>query len=153
MRTAEVARAAGHSGIGTTLSANPLAVAALNACLAHVITAANHDRMELQAARLATGLEAAFKRVHVPWQVSRVGARLEFGRAPAPRTGRQSIDAIDHELEAAMHLYLLNRGFLLTPFHNMMLVSPVTGAAQVDAFLGAFNAALDEFAPLLRDAA
>lgn len=149
IRTADAARAAGHSGIGTTLSANPLAIAALNASLAHVITAANHDRMELQSVRLAAGLEAAFQRTPIPWQVSRVGARLEFGLAPAPRTGRQSVDAIDHDLEAAMHLYLLNRGFLLTPFHNMMLVSPVTSAAQVDAFLGAFDAALAEFAPLL----
>jgi glutamate-1-semialdehyde 2,1-aminomutase len=153
IRAGDAAREAGHSGIGTTLSANPLAIAALNASLAHVITAANHDRMELQATRLANGLEAAFQRRQIPWQVSRVGARLEFGRAPAPRTGRQSVDAIDHDLEAAMHLYLFNRGFLLTPFHNMMLASPVTSAAQVDAFLGTFDAALDEFASLLGEAA
>ena len=83
----------------------------------------------------------------MPWQVSRVGARLEFGRAPAPRTGRQSVEAIDHDLEGALHLYLLNRGFLLTPFHNMMLASPVTTQSQVDAFLAAFDTALGEFAP------
>jgi glutamate-1-semialdehyde 2,1-aminomutase len=153
IRSADATRAAGHSGIGTTLSANPLAIAALHASLTHVITAANHERMELQALRLATGIDAAFQRRHIPWQVSRVGARLEFGPAPAPRTGRQSIDGIDHDLEAALHLYLLNRGFLLTPFHNMMLASPVTTAAQVDAFLGAFDVALAEFAPLLKDAA
>jgi glutamate-1-semialdehyde 2,1-aminomutase len=153
MRAADVAREAGHSGIGTTLSANPLAIAALNASLAHVITAASHDHMELQAARLAAGIEAAFQRRQMAWQVSRVGARLEFGRAPAPRTGRQSVDAMDHELEAAMHLYLLNRGFLLTPFHNMMLASPVTSAAQVAAFLAVFDTALDEFAPLLKERA
>jgi glutamate-1-semialdehyde 2,1-aminomutase len=153
IRAADATRAAGHSGIGTTLAANPLAIAALNACLAQVITAANHDRMELQASRLGSGIESVFRRRQIPWQVSRVGARLEFGPAPAPRTGRQSVDAIDHALEAALHLSLFNRGFLLTPFHNMMLASPVTSAAQVDAFLGAFDAALEEFAPLMRGAA
>jgi glutamate-1-semialdehyde 2,1-aminomutase len=58
--------------------------------------------------------------------------------------------AVDHELENALHLWLLNRGFLLTPFHNMMLASPVTTVAQVDAFLAAFDTALAEFAPIMR---
>ncbi len=150
IRAADAAREAGHSGIGTTLSANPLAIAALQACLAEVITPENHAHMESQAQRLAQGIEAALRAKYIPWQVSRVGARLEFGRSPAPRTGRQSVDAVDHELEGALHLYLLNRGFLLTPFHNMMLASPVTTSAQVDAFLDAFDAALQEFAPIMR---
>jgi glutamate-1-semialdehyde 2,1-aminomutase len=152
LRAADARRAAGHSGIGTTLSANPLAIAALNACLAEVITVQNHAHMESLAQRLAQGIAAALQQRQVPWQVSRVGARLEFGRAPAPRTGRQSVEAVDHELESALHLYLLNRGFVLTPFHNMMLVSPATTLAQVDAFLGTFAAALDLFAPTMRGA-
>ena len=106
--------------------------------------------MEARAQQLASGIEAALQRQQVNWQVSRVGARLEFGPAPAPLTGRQSVQAIDHELEGALHLYLLNRGFLLTPFHNMMLASPVTTEAQVDAFLTVFSTALDEFAPMMR---
>ena len=147
---ADSRRAPGHSGIGTTLAANPLALAALRANLAEVLTPENFATMERCAARLQAGIEAAFREHALDWQVSRVGARLEFGRAPAPRTGRASIESIDHGLEAALHLWLLNRGFLLTPFHNMMLASPVTGAAEVDSFLAAFGAALREFAPLMR---
>jgi glutamate-1-semialdehyde 2,1-aminomutase len=149
---ANALREAGHSGIGTTLAANPLVIAALNASLVAVVTPQNHALMEARAQRLAHGVQSALQRAQVNWQVSRVGARLEFGRAPAPRTGRQSIEAVDHALEAALHLYLLNRGFLLTPFHNMMLTSPVTTAAQVDAFLHAFDASLQEFAPIMRAA-
>jgi glutamate-1-semialdehyde 2,1-aminomutase len=140
------------AGSGTTLAANPLAVAALNASLAEVITPQSHAHMETLAQRLEQGIASALQAAAVPWQVSRVGARLEFGPAPAPRTGRQSIAAADHELEAALHLHLLNRGFVLTPFHNMMLVSPATTAAQVDAFLEAFAAALSVFAPIMRGA-
>ncbi len=147
---ADARRESGHSGIGTTLAANPLAIAALAASLAHLHVPATYRVMEARAQQLASGIEAALQRHQVNWQVSRVGARLEFGPAPAPRTGRQSVQAIDHELEGALHLYLLNRGFLLTPFHNMMLASPVTTEAQVDAFLTVFSTALDEFAPLMR---
>ncbi len=147
LRAADAQRESGHSGIGTTLSANPLALAALAASLATLHTAETYRVMEARAAQLAAGIEAALRRHAVPWQVSRVGARLEFGPAPAPRTGRESLDAIDHELEGALHVFLLNRGFLLTPFHNMMLASPVTGTAQIDAFLAAFDLALREFAP------
>jgi glutamate-1-semialdehyde 2,1-aminomutase len=150
IRAADVLREPGHSGIGTTLAANPLAIAALHASLAGVVTEANHALMEQGAARLANGLAAALRSHQLDWQVSRVGARLEFGRAPAPRTARESIAAIDHELEGALHLYLLNRGFLLTPFHNMMLVAPATTAAQVDALLAALEAAMVEFAPWMR---
>jgi glutamate-1-semialdehyde 2,1-aminomutase len=147
IRAADAQRGSGHSGIGTTLAANPLAIAALNANLAEVATAANFALMERKAAQLAVGLEATLRAYRVGWQVSCVGARLEFAPRPEPRTARESLAAIDHELEGALHLYLLNRGFLLTPFHNMMLVSPVTTGPQIAAFLATFDAALGEFAP------
>ncbi len=150
LRAAGARRASGHSGIGTTLAGNPLAIAALHASLGEVATAASHARMEQGATRLAAGLEVALLRHGTGWQVSRVGARMEFGTTPAPRTGRESVLAIDHDLNATLHLYLLNRGFLLTPFHNMLLVSPVTSDAQVDAFISAFDVALEEFAPWMR---
>jgi glutamate-1-semialdehyde 2,1-aminomutase len=149
MREAEAARESGHSGLGTTLSANPLALAALAASLTQLMTAANHDHMNRRAAQLAGGIEAAFAARALAWQVSRVGARLEFGRGRPPRNGTESLAALDHDLEAAMHLYLLNRGFLLTPFHNMMLMSPATTPQQVDRFLACFAGCLDEFEPLL----
>ena len=147
---ADALRDSGHSGIGTTLSANPLAIAALHASLSEVITAENFRLMEARAAQLERGILAAFARHRLAWQVSRVGARLEFVRSPAPRTGRQSVEGLDHELEQAMHLYLLNRGFLLTPFHNMMLTSPLTTAAQVDDFLAVFDGALAVFGDRMR---
>lgn len=152
IRAADVRRESGHSGIGTTLAGNPLAIAALHASLGEVATAASHARMEQGAARLAAGLQAALHRHGTGWQVSRVGARMEFGCTPAPRTGRESVLAIDHDLNATLHLYLLNRGFLLTPFHNMLLVSPVTSDAQIDAFINVFDAALEEFAPWMHAA-
>jgi len=149
LRVADAKRESGHSGIGTTLAANPLAIAALAASLAHLHTPATYRLMEQRAGQLGAGISAALQRHGIAWQVSRVGARLEFGPAPAPRTGRQSMESIDHALEGALHLYLLNRGFLLTPFHNMMLASPVTTEGQVDAFLATFDTALVEFAPLM----
>ncbi len=149
LRLAEAAREPGHSGLGTTLSANPLALVALQASLTQLMTVANHDHMNRLAAQLASAIESAFRARGLGWQVSRVGARLEFGRGVPPCNGSQSLAAIDHDLEGAMHLYLLNRGFLLTPFHNMMLVSPATTAGQVTAFLSAFSDCLDEFSGLM----
>jgi len=152
MRAADAVRESGHSGLGTTLAANPLALAALAASLAHLMTRENHARMNLLAASLADGIEAAFAARGILWQVSRVGARLEFGPGPPPRTGTESLAAIDHALVSAMRLYLLNRGVLLTPFHTMMLVSPATTPAQVERFLVTFGRCLDAFLPLLRAA-
>ena len=149
LRLAEAAREPGHSGLGTTLSANPLALAALQASLTQLMTAANHAHMNRLAMHLAGAIESAFQQRSLPWQVSRVGARLEFGRGAPPRNGSQSLAAIDHELEGAMHLYLLNRGFLLTPFHNMMLVSPATTDEHLARFLVAFSDCLDAFSGLM----
>lgn len=137
----------GHSGLGTTLSANLLALAALQACLAEVMTDAAFEHMETQAARLQSGLAALAAKRSLPWQVQRIGARVElgFGAAP-PRNGRESAAAMLPELERMLHLYLLNRGVLLTPFHNMMLLSPQTTPAAVDRLLAHLAAALDELA-------
>lgn len=127
------AKPPGHSGIGTTLAGNPLAMAALRACLEKVMTPAAYAHMVAMAERLEDGLERLIETERLPWHVQRVGARLEVGftRAPA-RTGRQSVSAMPPLLPEAIRLYLLNRGLLITPFHNMMLMSPVTPAAAVD---------------------
>lgn len=146
----ERSREPGHSGLGTTLSAGPLGLAAMHACLTQVMTAAAYAHMERLAGELETGLKNAFATHALPWYVSRAGARLEFGRGIAPRNGSQSLAQADPDLEAALHLYLLNRGFLLTPFHNMMLVSPMTTSQQVADFLRVFELGLAQFAPLMR---
>lgn len=149
MRAAASRREPGHSGLGTTLSANALAVAALHACLTEVMTPEAHTCMDRLAGHLAGRIEAAFHARRLPWYVSRVGARLEFGRGTPPRNGTESLAAHDGALEAAIHLFLLNRGFLLTPFHDMMLVSPATTLAQIERFAAAFEDCLDEFQPFM----
>jgi glutamate-1-semialdehyde 2,1-aminomutase len=133
----------GHSGMGTTLSANALSLAAMRAMLERVMTAEAFAHMEALAARLATGLQLAVTTYGVPWHVLRVGARVEFICAPGPlRNGAQAEAAHAPALEQAIHLALLNRGCLIAPFHNMMLVSPDTTAAQVETLVQAFEAAV-----------
>lgn len=138
-------RPSGHSGMGTTLSANPMQLACLVANLSQVMTAENHAAMEAGAARLAAGLAAAVERHGAPWHVLRVGARVEFVCAPGPlRNGAEAMAAHRPEVERAVHLGLLNRGSLIAPFHNMMLVSPVTTARQIDRLVAGFDAVLAE---------
>jgi glutamate-1-semialdehyde 2,1-aminomutase len=128
--------------MGTTLSANALALAAMRATLEHVMTTEAYAHMERLAARLAAGLQQAVTKHRLPWHVVRVGARVEFVCAPGPlRNGTEAEAAHAPALERAMHLALLNRGCLIAPFHNMMLVSPVTLETQVDALGDAFDAA------------
>ncbi|MGB3831407.1 MAG: aspartate aminotransferase family protein [Mesorhizobium sp.] len=130
----------GYSGMGTTLSANPLQFAAMRATLEEVMTAQNYAHMEHLARRLDAGLTAAIDRLRLPWHVARVGARVEFVCAPGPlRNGGEAEAAHAPELEAAIHVALVNRGVLIAPFHNMMLVSPATTARQVDRLISAFG--------------
>jgi glutamate-1-semialdehyde 2,1-aminomutase len=123
----------GHSGIGTTLSANALALAAMRACLFEVMTPAAYAHMLPLAERLAATLRAVFAAHRLDWHVTHVGARGEFicTNRP-PRNGSEARAAMQGPLEHAIHLYLINRGVLIAPFHNMTLVSPATTGAQVD---------------------
>ena len=131
----------GHSGIGTTLSANALALAAMRATLEHVMTDAAYAHMEDLAQRLSTGLDAVVAAHELPWHVVRVGARVEFICAPGPlRNGAEAQRAHAPALEQAINLALLNRGCLIAPFHNMMLLCPATTASQVDLLCQSFDA-------------
>ncbi|MER8582384.1 aspartate aminotransferase family protein [Mesorhizobium sp. M0142] len=131
----------GYSGMGTTLSANPLQFAAMRATLEDVMTDENYSHMDHLARRLDAGLTAVIDRYRLPWHVARVGARVEFICAPGPlRNGGEAERAHAPELEAAMHVALVNRGVLIAPFHNMMLISPATRAAQVNRLITAFGA-------------
>ncbi|WP_137871130.1 aspartate aminotransferase family protein [Sphingopyxis sp. 2PD] len=139
MAALNAARPPGHSGIGTTLSANALAITAMDTMLSEVITPATYDHMLRGAARLVAGLEQEIAAAGLDWHVTQVGARVEFLTCPTPpRNGGEAKTAMHPELEAAIHLFLANRGILLAPFHNMMLVSPVTGDDQIDRLVGAF---------------
>lgn len=137
----------GYSGMGTTLSANPLQFAAMRATLEEVMTGENYAHMERLAARLEDGLRAGIGRSRLPWHVVRVGARVEFVCAPGPlRNGGEAEAAHRPELEAAIHVALVNRGVLIAPFHNMMLVSPATTRRQVDRLVAAFGEVAAELA-------
>lgn len=141
MEAARAAGETGHSGIGTTLSANALALAAMRACLTEVMTPEAYDHMLPLAARLAEELQEVIRAHDLPWPVLHVGARVEFLCADAPpRNGSEARAATHGALEHAIHLYLTNRGVLIAPFHNMMLVCPATTDAQV----GRLATALDQ---------
>jgi glutamate-1-semialdehyde 2,1-aminomutase len=145
MEALNKARPAGHSGIGTTLSANALAMSAMHAMLGQVITRKAYDHMLAMADRLVSGLRQAIEAHGLPWHVSHVGARVEIVcAAQPPRNGNEARAAMDHDLESAIHLYLTNRGILLAPFHNMMLLSPVTQSEQVDRLLHALDSCVGE---------
>lgn len=129
-------RASGHSGIGTTLSANALSITAMHAMLGLVITRDAYAHMLAMAERLVAGLNAIIVHHNLDWHVSHVGARVEFVcTATPPSNGSEARAAMRPDLEAAIHLYLTNRAILLAPFHNMMLLSPVTRPEQVDRLL------------------
>ena len=135
----------GHSGIGTTLTGNMLAMAAMRACLTEVMTPAAYAHMQALATRLAVGLRGHITRHRLPWCVTQVGARTEFQFCPTPpRNGTEAGQALDSELEHLIHLGLLNRGVLITPFHNMMLVSPAHTEADVDRLLTAFDEVISQ---------
>ncbi|HEX4568957.1 MAG TPA: aspartate aminotransferase family protein [Dongiaceae bacterium] len=135
----------GYSGMGTTLSGNALTLATMRATLEEVMTEAAYERMLALSARLAAGLERVIGENALAWHVQRVGARAEWlFSATAPRNGSEAEAAFDHELERALHLYLLNRGLLIAPFHNMTLSAPVTEEAQVDRLVGAVEGAVKE---------
>ena len=127
-------------GIGGTLAGNALSLASMRATLTDVLTEENFARMIELGTRWSDGVDAAIKEFNLPWTCNRLGARGEYLFAmSAPRTGREASDAGDFELEQYIHLRMLNDGFLITPFHNMALMSPATTAADVDAHTVAFR--------------
>ena len=138
----------GHSGIGTTLSGNLLAMAAMRATLDELMTEAVYAPMLARATRLADGLRAVIARHGLPWCVTQLGVRAEFQfRATPPRNGAEAAASFDDELEHLIHLALLNRGVLITPFHNMLLVCPATTDEDVQRLLGALDEVLAWFSP------
>jgi len=120
-------------GIGGTLAGNALSLAAMRATLDKVLTAPAFERMIPMATRWKAGVEKAIKDFGVPWHVTQLGCRAEYlFAAKEPRNGTEAHDAMDFELERYLHLYALNRGVLLTPFHNMALMCPATAPDDID---------------------
>lgn len=120
-------------GIGGTLAGNALSLAAMRATLDKVLTAPAFERMIPMATRWKAGVEKAIKDFGVPWHVTQLGCRAEYlFAAQEPRNGTEAHDAMDFELERYLHLYAMNRGVLLTPFHNMALMCPATAPDDID---------------------
>ena len=132
-------------GIGGTLAGNALSLAAMRATLTKVLTKAAFDRMIPMAERWTKGVAKVIADAEIPWHVTRLGCRAEylFGSAE-PRNGAQAHAAMDFELERFMHLFAMNRGILLTPFHNMALMSPQTESDDVDRHTKVFREAVRE---------
>jgi glutamate-1-semialdehyde 2,1-aminomutase len=127
-------------GIGSTLAGNALSLAAMRATLLEVLTDSAFARMVMLGELWCDGVDSAIREFYLPWHCSRLGARGEYlFQRTAPRTGREASDAGDFELEQYLHLRLLNDGFLITPFHNMALISPDTSEADILAHTVAFH--------------
>jgi len=132
-------------GVGGTLAGNPVSMAATVATLREVLTDSAFVGMIEVATAFAAGARKIIEEYPLAWSVSQLGARVEYRfAAPAPRTGTASAACADPELEDFLHVYLINRGILLTPFHNMALMSPQTTIDDVNRHLEVFDAALGE---------
>jgi glutamate-1-semialdehyde 2,1-aminomutase len=132
--------AADTGGIGGTLAANALGTAAMRATLEQVLTEASYRTTIPLAERFARGVEGVIAERGLPWIVKRLGCRVEYWFRPTPpRNGGEAAAAVDPELERYMHLAALNRGMLLTPFHNMALLAPAVTEADVDRHTEVFR--------------
>ncbi|HVU77711.1 MAG TPA: aspartate aminotransferase family protein [Gaiellaceae bacterium] len=128
-------------GVGGTLAANVLSLAAMRATLTHVLHDAAFARMIALGGRFEAGVASVIAEHGLPWHVTRLGCRAEYlFRPERPRNGSEAAAGIDHVLDRLVHLYALNRGVLLTPFHNMALMSPATTEADVDRHTEVFAA-------------
>jgi glutamate-1-semialdehyde 2,1-aminomutase len=130
-------------GIGGTLAGNALSIAAMKATLENVLTDEFYSKaIDLQEG-FTEGVESVIQEFDLPWIVKRLGNRSEYWFRPTPpRNGGEAFAAIDHELDRYMHLFALNRGILMTPFHNMALLSPEATRADVDYHTKVFREAV-----------
>ena len=137
----------GVNGLGGTLTGNAFALAAMRATLEKVITKRSFDRMIPLATRWTEGVADAIEGAGLPWHVVQLGARAEYRfRAPPPRNGAEAIASKDALLDKYVHLMALNRGILLTPFHNMALMCPATTRAMVDRHTAVFRETVEALA-------
>lgn len=131
-------------GVGGTLAGNALSLVGMRATLGEVLTPESYPGMIDQATRWTQGVSQALEDWNVPWQVTQLGTRAEYSFLPhAPHDGGEAAHADDFELQQYLHLHALNRGILMTPFHNMALMSPATSSQDVDAHTAHFREAVE----------
>ena len=132
------------SGIGGTLSGSALAMAAIRATLSNCLLPSQFEQTIQLASRWTSGVTKSYTQHNLDWNVQQLGCRAEYWFCKPPRNGAQAAAASDPKLEGFMHLWAINRGVLLTPFHNMALMSSFHTTADVDLHTEVFNSALDE---------
>lgn len=131
------------SGIGGTLAGNAFALAAMRATLEHSLNEASFAKTIPLAGRFADGVQSVIAEFELPWIVKQLGCRAEYWFRPyAPQNGGEAAAATDHDLDQFMHLFALNRGILLTPFHNMALIAPDVSEADIDLHTQVFREAV-----------
>ncbi len=139
------ARQSAHGGFGGTLAGNAVTVAAVRAVLEHVLTDAAFERMIALAGELASGVKTSISSAGLPWHVMQVGARVEYMFSPTPpRDASEFRAARNAELEGLLHLFFMNRGVLITPFHNMVLMCPATTRVDVQRHNSVFAQFIQE---------
>jgi glutamate-1-semialdehyde 2,1-aminomutase len=127
-------------GIGGTLAGNALSLAAIRATLGEVLTQEAYDRTIPLAHRFTAGVQEVIAEYGLPWHVSQLGCRAEYWFSEhSPRNGGEAAAAADDDLDRYMHLASLNRGILMTPFHNMALISPQVNDADIDLHTRVFH--------------
>ena len=132
------------SGIGGTLAGNALSLAAMRATLEHMLTPENFANAISMAKRFMHGIEEIISVHSLPWHVTHLGSRVEYLFQPTrPRNGAEAASLWNHDLDKFIHLYMLNRGILLTPFHNMALMSPDTSTTDVNLHTDVFQEVVD----------
>lgn len=131
------------AGVGGTLTGNALALAAVRATLSHALREEDFAIAIPLAKRFTEGVQEVIDAHGLPWHVNRLGCRAEYWFCPPPRDGAAAAHAIDEELDGFMHLWALNRGILMTPFHNMALFSPHHTEADVDRHSEVFAQAVE----------
>jgi glutamate-1-semialdehyde 2,1-aminomutase len=138
-------REPGYSGIGTTLSGNALQLACMRAVLEEILTEKTYVKAMPLAEKLETGIAELIASHELPWHVVRVGLRAEIVNSTTPpRNGTEALLFAHSEMEHALHLYCLNRGVVITPFHNMLLICPETKAKHVEHLLDVLDSGMAE---------
>lgn len=136
-------------GVGGTLAGNALSLAAMRATLGEVLTDEAFEQMIALGTRYTEQVQEILARYEINWSIAQIGARAEYRfTAPAPKNGSASAAASDDELDEFMHLYMCNRGILMTPFHNMALMCPATTQADVDTHQVLFESAIRDLAQI-----
>lgn len=130
-------------GIGGTLAGNALSMAAIRVTLEKVLTEEAFERMIKLCTKFTKETKELLEKYNIPWSISQLGARAEYRFVtPAPKNGGQSVEAGDDMLDEFMHLFMLNRGILMTPFHNMALMCPTTTEQDVNKHTKIFEEAM-----------